>query len=325
MDERVEISEKRPIWERSIVLRFLLWVFTGFGLFKRRAPSEDVLDELALALEAPVEEPEEEPGPEEDPNRLWPLGRIDVIEKIWGEGYIVPLGPERIAELLPLLALTEKQSLLLMGGGLGGFGRTLVEETGVWVTAMESDAELAELASERCVLWAMQRRAPVKYGDLEQPDIKQKSFDVLLSFESLFSVQNKKELYTAMAGSLRTDGEMYYTDLVLPDTNPPNEAVQAWMKSEPHLPHLWPGGAIQAFFGTLNMDVRPFDDITHEYRNAVFKGWLNFLNTQNRKSLSLIADEVIRECAFWAKRISAIDSGGLKVYRFHAYKQFERK
>jgi len=70
-------------------------------------------------------------------------------------------------------------------------------------------------------------------------------------------------------------------------------------------------------YGTLNelnFDVRVAEDYTKKYRSVVFTGWLSLL-------LELAPDfavALIKECESWIYRISALDSGGLKVSRYHA-------
>ena len=321
----------QSIYERSITLRFLIWLGRALNPFssKKNDQSGDThwLDEIDSAPEDDEslgEEAEDEDG-EEDPNLVWPKKRLNVVEQLWGDGYITPGGEGYLKEYLPLLALTEKHSLLLLGANLGGIGRSLVEETGVWVTGYEQDTELAEIGAEKCVLSAMQRRAPVKKANFETLQLKPRSFDFAMSLESLYAVEHKKELFASVASSLRTDGELIYTDLVLPNTEPPNDAVKKWMDGEAHKPHLWPYEVTQSYLGTLNLDVRPYTDITGLYRMRVLMGWLKFLDTLNKKKLTAIADDVINECAYWARLIGAIDSGGLKVYSFHAYKLMEKK
>ncbi|MCK5547093.1 MAG: class I SAM-dependent methyltransferase [Rhodospirillaceae bacterium] len=321
---------EQSIYERSITLRFLLWLGRALNPFSNKKETQagetHWLDEIDDAPEndegLSIDVAEEKA---EGPNLLWPKNRLNMVEQLWGDGYITPGGEEYIKEYLPLLALTKKHSLLLLGASLGGIGRTLVEETGVWVTGYEQDVELAEIGAERCVLSAMQRRAPVKKANFETLQLKPRSFDFAMSLESLYTVEHKKELFASVADSLRTDGELIYTDLVLPNTEPPNDAVKKWMASEVHKPHLWPVDVTQSYLGTLNFDVRPYTDITGLYRMRVLMGWLKFLDTMNKKKLTALADSVINECAYWARLISAIDSGGLKVYSFHAYKLMEKK
>lgn len=320
-----------PISERSVVLRFFRWLGRKLNPFSRKdsdeVPYDDFLQQLESAALSEEQIPDEDitQNETEDPNLVWPKRRLNVVEQLWGDGYITPGGAEYVKEYLPLLSLTKKHSLLLLGASLGGIGRTLVEETGVWVTGYEQDLELAEIGAERCVLSAMQRRAPVKKADFETLKLKPRSFNFAMSLESLYSVEHKKELFATITDALRTDGELIYTDIVLPNMEPPNEEAQKWIEAEPHAPHLWPVDVTQAYLGTLNLDVRPYTDITRLYRKRVLMGWLGFLNTMNKAKLMAIADDVISECEYWARLINAIDSGGLKVYNFHAYKLLEKK
>ncbi|MBT3991858.1 MAG: hypothetical protein HOE97_15135 [Rhodospirillaceae bacterium] len=51
-------------------------------------------------------------------------------------------------------------------------------------------------------------------------------------------------------------------------------------------------------------------------------GWLKMLSSLSKKELTLdFAAALIRECEFWIYRVAALDSGGIKVYRFHAIKE----
>ena len=326
-----KIGSDASIAERSVVLRFLRWLGRKLNPFAKnpndKIPYDDFLQQLedAALNEAPAPDEDSDENEEEDANLVWPKKRLNVVEQLWGDGYITPGGAEYVKEYLPLLSLTKKHSLLLLGASLGGIGRTLVEETGVWVTGYEQDLELAEIGAERCVLSAMQRRAPVKKADFETLKLKPRSFNFAMSLECLYSVEHKKELFATMTDSLRTDGELIYTDIVLPDMEPPNEATKKWIAAEAHTPHLWPVDVTQAYLGTLNLDVRPYTDITRLYRMRVLKGWLSFLETMNKQKLMAIADDVINECAYWTLLLNAIDSGGLKVYNFHAYKLMDKK
>ncbi len=260
-----------------------------------------------------------------EPLAAWSPERVNVIEKLWGEGCISPSSADFLHVTTPLLGLSEKKSLLLLGAGLGGLGRALVDETGVWVTGFEGDEELAGLGKEMTRMLGMQKRAPVSLSNFEQPSFKENSFNAVVSLESIYKVAEKEKLYTAMFNSLRVDGELLMTDFVVPNDNPPDEAMAAWLRQESSSPHLWTAEKIQAFLTTLNMDVRPAEDITAKYRNCVFKGFFGYLSNVTKPELLEISDDLIREVEYWAKQISAIDSGGLKVYQFHAFKLKEKR
>jgi len=250
----------------------------------------------------------------------WPGKRLNVVEKLWGEGYLNPGGAEYVKLLLPLLGLDEKKSLLLVGAGLGGIGETMVEETGVWVSGYEADKELAKLGQESMKRANLQRKAPVRYDPLESLKLKPKSFDAMMSFETVHTVVDKQALFTSITDALRLDADMLFTSFVLPDTNPPNAKVEAWAHTQDMPPHLWPVEAMVGMLKGFNLDVRPFDDITVDYRKRVLIGWMGFLNSISKAELMDMADAVMAECTRWAALISAIDSGGLKVVKFHAIK-----
>ena len=135
----------QSIYERSITLRFLIWLGRALNPFssKKNDQSGDThwLDEIDSAPEDDEslgEEAEDEDG-EEDPNLVWPKKRLNVVEQLWGDGYITPGGEGYLKEYLPLLALTEKHSLLLLGANLAapwlmkpGFGLPVTNKTPSW-------------------------------------------------------------------------------------------------------------------------------------------------------------------------------------------------
>lgn len=257
----------------------------------------------------------------------WPASRLNVVERVWGEGYVTPGGAEQVKKLLPLLALDNKKSVLLLGAGLGGINQTMVEETGVWVTGLERDRELAELGHASMVRANLKRQAPVRYSSLENLELKPKSFDAVLSFEGTDMVADKKSLFSAVADSLRVHGELMISTLVLPDTNPPGDKVKQWLSVEPKaaMPHPWPVEAMQALFASLNMEVRPVEDLSADYRRWVMSGFMNFLSNLSKTELLAMAQDVMREAEYWTTRMSAIDAGQLKVVRFHAIKLPEQR
>lgn len=253
---------------------------------------------------------------------VWPATRLNVVEKMWGEGFITPGGAGQVKKLLPLLALDKKKSVLVLGPGLGGINFTMVEETGVWITGLERDTELAKLGRESMIRAQLKRQAPVRHNDLENLQLKPKSFDAALSFEGTLTVVDKKALFSAVADGLRVGGELYFSTLALPDTNPPNDKVKEWMTVEPDRakPHPWPIEAMQATLASLNMEVRPVEDLTADYHRWVTTGFMNYLTGLSKSDLLASAQELMHECEYWTARINAIDSGGLKVVRYHAIK-----
>lgn len=258
---------------------------------------------------------------------LWPATRLNIVEKVWGEGYVTPGGAEQVKKLLPLMDLDKKKSVLVLGSGLGGIHQTIVERTGAWITGLERDPELAKMGHESMARANLKRQAPIHYSTMEQLELKPKSFDAVLSFEGIDAVLDKKVLFAAVADALRDHGEMYFSTLALPQAQAPNDLVKTWIASEPKsaTPHPWPLEAIMALLVSLNMEVRPVEDQTADYRRWVMGGFMHFLSHLSKAELVASAQDLMSEVEYWTTRINAIDSGGLKMVRFHAIKLAEKR
>lgn len=262
-----------------------------------------------------------------DAGKVWPAPRLNVAERVWGEGFLTPGGAEQVKKLLPLLEVDKKKSVLVLGPALGGVNETIVEMTGAWITGLERDRELAELGHVSMQRANLKRQAPVRYADLEHLELKPKSFDYALSFEGTVNVADKKALFAAVADGLRVHGELMFSTIVLPDTTGPGPVAQAWIDSEPEAarPHPWPAQALAALLDSLNMEVRPIEDISADYRRWVMEGFMRFLSSLSKTELKDIAQELMREVEYWTSRINALDAGEIKVVRLHAIKLPEQR
>jgi len=250
----------------------------------------------------------------------WTANRLNVVERLCGSGYTTPGGAAHVKRLLPMLGLDEKKSLLLLGAGMGGISETIVEDTGVWVTGYEPDKELAKIGMESMKRSGLQRKAPIRFDFLEKLQLKPKSYNAMMAFDSLHCVSDKKALFSAVEQSLRLDGEMLFLSYVLPDTNPPSTKVEIWARNQLMTPYLWPAEAMLGMLKSLNLDVRPPDDVTLEFRQCVLQAWLGLLSKLKKAELLAIAVDLVGECERWVDLITAIDTGGLKVMKYHCIK-----
>ena len=103
---------------------------TPSGDAKPRPSSEDLLEDLA-GTEIDV--------PFIDPAMIWSAERRDLVQLLWGDGFIWPGGKEYVYDLVNAFALTPAQSMLELGSGLGGGTRAVVEKFGTYVTGRETN------------------------------------------------------------------------------------------------------------------------------------------------------------------------------------------
>ncbi len=73
---------------------------------------------------------------------------------------------------------------------------------------------------------------------------------------------------------------------------------------------------------SAKLDTRVTEDITQVFRAMVIKGWADYTEKAEPGSVGMeSAPALVDEVELWTRRIQAIDSGDLKVYRIHALKK----
>lgn len=310
-------------WLRFLAFhRYLVGLFHWVGqVVGRRASVEDddaAHDVLVGGAETTADDVK--------PKTEWPEPRLRLSERLWGEGFLTPGGEALALDVVRLMGLSSAHSLLHLGAELGGAGRAWTREYGIWVTGLERLPELVEIGQERSLRVGMGRKASVARFDPDKIDFKNRKYNAVVAFEKFFTVEDKPALFKAIEQALRIDGHLWFTDFVLPNAQPPNEIVRDWFGREPLRPRLWTFGQVHSHLKELAFDVRVVEDVTAQYRNRVLTGWLQFLSSTSKAEL--LADDfittVLSEVEFWMHRLAALDSGGLKVFRFHALRIKEK-
>ena len=168
----------------------------------------------------------------------WTEIRIQLAQLVWGEGYCGPGGPNNIIQMAKFLNLTPEKSLVVIGAGLGGPVRTMVEKFGVWVDGFESSEALAQEGMKMSVDQGLSKKARIIHKDLNNIYNISRRFDCFFSKEALFTVENKAQLLKAIYESLKPNGLFLFTDFVLKDASClQNPDVKEWIQQEPHKPH----------------------------------------------------------------------------------------
>ena len=104
---------------------------------------------------------------EEKPKRKgpWPPERLQILQELWGPGFLTVGGADAITELVHPLTLNSNMSVLELGAGIGGGTRHIHTETGAWVNGVENSVTLAKLGMEESIMKGLQRKASVEHGD----------------------------------------------------------------------------------------------------------------------------------------------------------------
>ena len=307
----------------SLKTRLMAW-WEGYDLssLRRKNGDGDLEGKQAAGGNRTAEETKAQPGLNRFGKPLWSATRLEVAEKIWGTGFVLPGGMDLISTLVKPLGLTPAMTVLELGCGLGGATRCMASQFGCYVTGLEASPFLAEQAMIRSTKAGLAKQAAVQAYNPEDLSFP-KRVDAVFAKDVFYAIKEKGLLFDRIESLLKPRGQLLVTDyVVLPEARN-NAAVRAWSDREPTEPHLWTlQGAIDSF-AQCNLDLRVHEDITEVHRNQIVTAIKTLTEHLERHSLDNDTKvNVIDEVETWAQRVAALHSG-LRCYRFYALKPGE--
>lgn len=155
---------------------------------------------------------------------------IDMLELIWGQGFLIPAGPENVRRTVAGLDLRDKQ-VLDIGSGIGGPALLLAAEMGARVTGIDLEGPLVARArayAEAAGLAGRVEFRQVSAGPLPFDDA---SFDVVYSSGVFTQVEDKPGMFREVFRVLRPGGHFICYDWMKGD-EPYSEDMRYWFKLE---------------------------------------------------------------------------------------------
>ncbi len=250
---------------------------------------------------------------------LWSATRIEVAEKLWGEGFVSPGGAEFIPELVKPLGLNPAMSVLDLHAELGGAARVMVSAFGTWITGLEPNPLLAAEGMDRSKKVGMGKQAPIapydpnefKYG---------KRVDCIFAKELFFSVENKDKFLDALERALKPRGQFLFTDYVFIQNPGPNAALDLWRSREPMVPHPWTVAQYENALRQRNLDLRVSEDVTEMHKGHIMAAIQTLYAFIEKHEVEAHTKQAVKaEVELWGARLAAIEAG-LRLYRFYALK-----
>ena len=256
---------------------------------------------------------------DEDSDNLWCSARLEVIQNIWGEGFIEPGGAKITKNLLGWLGLNSRQSVLDLTAALGGTARSVASAHGLWMDALEPIPALASEGRRLSVSVGLGRQVPISSVDLETHSFSKARYDAIYSRERLFTVRNKARLLTGCAEALKETGQILITDYMRSADVGGAELAANWGRHEKEMPSTWTMKAYLDCLRELDLRIHIEQDISEEMVEHIYSAWRKIPNmiAEGKFSHRQIS-YLVREGEIWLDRLSAIESGQLIVGRIHA-------
>ena len=306
-------------WRRMTTMRlFDLRKFLALGRRPREAAEAAPWSEAepeAFAMHA------DHPATPPPPDSAWSAARIEVADRLWGEGCLWPGGTDEVLRVAVPFGLSAASSLLYLGAGTAGPTLRLAGELGVWVTACEADPYLIEVAARRVQRAgvALAKRATVQSWDPALPIFRRHGFHHAMAIEALRG-PTPGDIVVEMANAVRPGGQLGILETVAPlPLDPADPAVAAWCRLEHRAPPP-PGTAwITKPLSDLGFDIRVAEDVTARHCRLAVMGWKHVVRAmKNDRPPPRRAAAMVTEAEMWLRRIHLLRAGKLRVMRWLA-------
>jgi len=256
-----------------------------------------------------------------EPAVHWAEWRINLMERLWGKGFLLPGGTEFISELTKPLGLGSKTTILVLGAGMGGPSNLVANEFGAFIDGIEPDPELAKASAKRAAVVKGISRVTIKNLTIDDDAAFGRKYDAIFGQEILLHRADLREFLDRCANGLKDNGKLVITDFTSPD-DVADGAADAWLKHEGAVSPILNESELRAVFKEAGFRMRTVEDLTDRYVGLVLDGWVALeeslrANAANRDILLGMIEEAER----WALRVTMLKNDQIGYTRLFATKK----
>jgi SAM-dependent methyltransferase len=247
--------------------------------------------------------------------------RLQVIQKLWGDGNSLPGGAEYNNQLLDPIKLNKEMVIADLNAGLGGGVRHLAQSKGVTVQGFDCDEELSKAGNLISSAANLSDKATISHFNPERLDVSldKASYDIIIARDFFCSLADRRAALSTIAESLKTDGSLVFTDFCLANRESENKDVLKWRQTEQKKPSPSTKDEYRELLGSLKFDVKFLDDVSDAYVAAIQSGWMSIVEALKSGTFSRsFVDTLMQEGQVWLCRSKAIESGQLRMIKCRA-------
>lgn len=248
----------------------------------------------------------------------WSPSRQKLVQLIWGEGFSGPGDEEHVLELAKPFGLTNQNTLLEIGSGLGGSTCVVVDKLMAYVDGLEFNADLVRHADAMALIKGLEAKAKfrsVKPGEL---GLKPRYYDGCLLHDTLLAVEDKETLLEDVVRTLKPGKMIVIADMFTSMAQPGPVATASLAKE---LGDVFPCEAARIIekLESLKVEIRVDTDETNNRSAMARAAWSGVAARLAGQEIDeQTADVLLYETDFWAKRHEAFEVGELQMRRIVA-------
>jgi hypothetical protein len=294
----------------SFAERFTAW-WHGYELQTHASAPTDAAPKRPRTRSRPEPEPEDA-GPSDTPADA----HLRIAQMVWSPGFLWPGGPELALELAKPLGLNASSTLIEIGSGLGGAARAIAQALGTYVTGFDLDPEVAAEAMIQAEVHSLEEKAKVVPFDPKTPNLRKDFFRAALIREVLYRIEDKRTLLHDVVAGIKTNQPIVIFDLFAGGAGPPGKTLAEWTALEPHPIHLCRLDELKAILTERQVEIRVEQDDSEFYCGTALRAWSEFVERLGNAAMTKdLVIPLVREVELWTRRIAALQSGDLKIWR----------
>ncbi len=155
---------------------------------------------------------------------------VDMLELIWGRGFMVPDGPRNVRRTIAGLDLRDK-TVLDIGSGLGGPALLMAREHGARVTGIDLEAPLVSRARAYATEAGQDDRTEFRQVEAGPLPFEDGVFAVVFSSGAFIQIEDKAGMFAEIFRVLEPGGVFTCYDWMRSD-KPYGEDMYYWFKME---------------------------------------------------------------------------------------------
>jgi cyclopropane fatty-acyl-phospholipid synthase-like methyltransferase len=272
-------------------------------------------------------ESEDDGNPLPQPSGMaeWSPERIAALQFLFGPGEDGPAASRRCKDLIIPLGLNDQMSVVEVGCKLGTGLRVIASNAGggAWIDGVESEECFLEGSMRLISEAGLQKKAVPFNTTLSDAKIQKHRRDAIIAREAFHRYPDRKEVLQEVHDLLKPQGQMVFTDYVI-DPMMDETDLEAWVGLHATPPNLVQLEELRSELIDAGFDVHVAKDETADYSATILSEVRRFALELKKKPVPKnMSQWVMTEVEYWARMLTAMESGALLLARFHVMKTFD--
>ncbi len=248
--------------------------------------------------------------------------QLNMLEVIWGKGYLSPGGPDEIDQIIGELDFSGKK-VLDIGCGSGGAAFHILDKHGASeVVGFDVEPLVIEKANTTALEKGLSEKGIFKCVKPGPLNVEAGSFDVIFSKEAFIHIPNKIDLMKDIHRILKSGGHLAVGDWMRNDDNPPSQQMQDYITAEGLDYYMCSLDKYKEILENTGFKIISMNDRNEWYLDKVKKEVADIEGPLWSKVVDAIGiEEGVYALDIWKKLLGVVKKGEHRPGNFRALKQ----